>query len=368
MVPYIVLFVCLVFGGFFEVCRPTNINEQEETKKKYKNAYAVVPVLIILFLGIFRETTVGHDSESYYIYYWDQLSRFSWADLFTNFSVDNGFYIVLKLIAILTDDWWFARAILFVLTFSLYYLIIIKESSYPCVSLLIFVGLANLGLMFGILRQSLAMGVCFFAYKYLRKNEWLKFIIFVLIAATIHKTALISLYVFIVSFFKLKKLTYYKFLVLSGFAALVFYFVIPMITSTYNSMIYKNIATHDGGYGKFLFVIVVFVVLGYLMNYIKKNEELAELNSELVDNDKIVGLYNVSSGAIFIQIGALQWGLLTRTTVYFSIYWCLLFPELLNKLSQKNRIQVYLVLAVLFGFMFFYQIDEVELFAMHSFS
>ncbi|MBE6813822.1 MAG: EpsG family protein [Ruminococcaceae bacterium] len=367
MVPYIVLFVCLLFGGFFEVCRPTNMNDLEETKEKYKNFYAIIPGLIIFFLGVFRETSVGADAQSYYIYYWNRLEGFTWNELFTNFSIDNGFFIILKVIALFTGDWWLARATLFVLTFSLYYVIIIKESDYPCVSLLIFVGLANICFMLGILRQSLAIGICFFAYKYLKKNEWLKFIIFVLIAATIHKTALISLYAFIVSFFKLKKISHYKFILLSSIAAVVFYVAIPMITASYNTQIYENVATSDGGYGMLLFMMIVFAILGYLMNHIKRNEESTELNTELVDKDEAVSLFNISCGAFFVQIGALQWSLLNRATACFSIYWCLLFPKLLNKLSQKNRLQVYLLLVVLFGFMFFYQIDEVEFFVMHSF-
>ena len=87
MVPYIVLFVCLLFGGFFEVCRPTNMNDLEETKEKYKNFYAIIPGLIIFFLGVFRETSVGADAQSYYIYYWNRLEGFTWNELFTNFSI-----------------------------------------------------------------------------------------------------------------------------------------------------------------------------------------------------------------------------------------------------------------------------------------
>lgn len=369
MVPYIVLFVCLVFGGFFEVCRPSNPNiiEQENQKKKQKNAYAIIPSLIIYFLGIFRETTVGYDGDTYYIYYWDRLDFFSWEDLITNFSIDNGFYIILKVIALLTDDWWLARAILFVLTFSLYYVFIIRESDYPCVSLLIFVGLANLSLMFGILRQSLSLGICFFAYKYLKKKEWVKFTILVLIAITIHKSAFISFFAFIICFFKLKKFTYYVMFLLSGIVAVVFNVVIPIITSTYNSQIYEDFDVEKGGYGMLLFFVIIFTVLGYLMNYINKTEDLTESNTELVEKDETINLYNISSGAFFIQIGALQWSLLTRTATYFSVYWCLLFPKLLNNLSQKKRIQVYLILVVLFGFMFFYQMSEKNLFVMHSF-
>lgn len=367
MVPYIILFVCLLFFCFFEVCRFTNTDGQENTKNKYKNAYAIIPFLIIFFLGVFREISVGKDSGSYVTFYWNLLDMYSWNELFTNFSIDNGFYIILKVLALFTDDWWLVRSILFGLTFSLYYAIMAKESNYPCVSLLIFVGLGNIGLMFGVLRQSLAGGICFFAYKYLKKNEWLKFVVLVLIASLIHRSSLISFFVFMVSYFKPKKFTYYKLFVLSGIVTVLFYFVIPIITSRYNNQIYENTDMQDGGYGMLLFLIALFAILGYLINYIKRNEEITEQKHKLEDEDKMVCLYNISCGALFVQIGALQWGLLTRITVYFSIYCCLLFPELLSKVTQKNRIQLYLVLVVLFGFMFFYQLGEDEVFIMHSF-
>lgn len=354
MTLYVVLFVFLLLYGLLEVSN-ISIEENMPQKRKHWN-YAHIPFFIIIFMGVFREVSVGYDSDSYYVSYWLQIDRYTWHEILTGYSKNNGFLFVLKVIALFTDDYWIARVALFLLTFGLYFAVIKNESPYPTVSLLIFVGLSTLSLMFGILRQALAGAICFSAYKQLKRGSWLKCVILILVSATIHKTALLCLFMPVFRVIRMKKFSELKLVCLSALAYIVFVVAIPFVTFFYEDGRYLNVGLRNGGYGM-LFCMMGVIVLA--LHLIKKTKSRCDSDMSYI--------FNLSCCALFVQIGAIQWSLLTRTTIYFSIYWCILFPELLSKLPQKKRVTYFLILATVFGFLYFYTLDDVNLFVMHRF-
>lgn len=357
MLPYICLFGCLVICAFFETNNVSFLGDANNLHGvRKRNGYIIVPLIIILILGVFRETTMGHDSETYYIYYWSQLDRYSWTDLLTNFSNDNGFFFILKVIAIFTDDYWVARAILFVLTFALYYTAILKESPYPTISLIVFLGLGNLGLMFSILRQALAGAICLHAYRRIRYREWVQCLVLILLAMTVHKSAILCLFMLMLYFIRAKQFSGIKLVVLSIASYLFLLIVIPIATLLYADGRYETIAMSDGGVGMLIFIILIVMLTAQLMRMTGSNKD-----------HELKFLFNLSSGALFLQMGALQWSLLNRMVVYFSVYWCLLMPKLIYKLSRKQRIMYFFIISVLFGFLFFYQLSEVDMYVWHKF-
>lgn len=363
MAPYIVLFVLLLWTAYLELV-PANETRLPAafSKPALAKLWEILPVLMIFLLGILRETTVGHDSQGYYEYYWCMRDYYSWIKLATDFTMDNGFFAILKIIGLFTNDYWVARAVLFTITFAIYYAAIRNESPYPAMSIIVFLGLAHLGLMYGILRQALAGSLCFLAYTQIKKGSWGKCAILILIAVTIHKTAIISALMLLLYFLNKhpkiagKKFSWLQLLVLSGIVAIGVFVIVPSIAKVYNGGIYADIIAPDGGFAMLLFMIGVLLLLSYLMHITDSDED-----------PELTFLYNLSCGALLLQVGALQWGLLTRPTAYYSIYWCLLFPKLICKLPKHQKLFFSLIVAVMFGFMFFYQLSDVDMFVMHQF-
>ena len=357
MTIYIVLFITLCLCGVFEVVNISSANDKNKQKILNKNwLYVVFPAAIILFMGIFKEVSVGYDSASYYEYYWKQLPKYSWKKIFTDFSIDNGFYFILKIISIFTSDWWLARAILFVLTFTIYFGFILKNSPYPTLSLIILIGLSMLGLMFSILRQALAGAITVLAYQQIKKGSWKKSLLCILIATTIHKTSFLCVYMIVINIFQKKKFSLFQMIIFSALSLIVFLATIPLMTLLYADSRYENTAMHEGGYGMLLFIIIILIISTYLLYITKENR-----------NETLTYLYNLSFGVLFVQIGALIWSLLTRTGVFFSFYWCVLLPLLLAKLNTKERIMWFILLTVLFGYMFFHTYNNIYFFVMHKF-
>lgn len=353
MTLYYILFFTLMLFGFLEViCPIVDNNEIRFRQKRFSNIkYVILPFFLILFMGVFRETTVGYDHDSYYYSYWLQRNRYSWSELFCDYSIDNGFYLILKIIGLFTDDYWVARAALFSLTFLLFFFVIKKESPYPTVSLLIFVGIGMIGLMFGILRQTLAVAICFVASDQFRKKNWGIGVLLIIVAITIHKTAFWGVFILLAYALKIRKLSGRGLVVLSIVVYVAFHLTMPFLLGEYANTVLQN-----GGYNMLLFMTIVLVMLFHLMTMTDSNQVF-----------ELAMLFNLSCGSLMVQLGAIQWSLLTRTASYFSVYWCLLFPRLICKLSLSRRLMYYFVLVVLFGVMFFFQLDAENFFVMHSF-
>lgn len=357
MTPYVILVVCLVITGFLEVNNVALTNKSSAFHSTVsRRAYALIPLGVLLFIGIFREVTVGHDAVAYDIYYWAQLDRLSWGKLLTDFSNDNGFYLILKAISVFTNDYWAARAILFVITFGIYYSVIHEESPYPSTTLLLFIGLGNLSLMLGIFRQALAGGICLHAYKHICHDAKWKCFTLILIATTIHKSAMLCIAMLMIQYLRMKKFTGIKLICLSILAYLSLMFIIPLITLLYADGRYAEAIDQEGGFGMLSFMIVIIVLAGHLIRI-----------TDSAKDYEMGFLFNLSCGALLIQVGALQWSLLNRMASYFSIYWSILLTKLICKLPRRERILYWIIIAILFAFMFFYQLSEVEMFELHKF-
>lgn len=161
MLPYIILFVLLSLGGFIEISKDKKYYFIARKEINFYNLYLFICVAYFVALGVFRETTVGWDSDNYFTYYWNYAYNLSWKDILLRFSGDNGFYFICKLIHQFTNDYWVFRAIIFCITFLLYFYVIKKETNNVCIGLLIFMGAAQFSLIYSILRQALA-GAWFF--------------------------------------------------------------------------------------------------------------------------------------------------------------------------------------------------------------
>lgn len=357
MIPYILLFVCMLFCSLMEVkSQGTQILKLGFTKKRaVKSIYVILPALMILLLGFFRDAYMGYDSETYKIYYWDRVDTYSWIKLLLSFSIDNGFFLLLKVIKLFTDDWWLCRAIIFVITFGLYYKGIEKDNPYPSMALMIFCGLSMLTFSFSILRQAIAGAICVHAYHQCQKGSMFKGVLLIFLAATFHKLSFISLLIPIIFMLRKKRFSGLKLVILSILSGLLCFVLIPIVVSIYAGGRYADAHQSEGGYGKLLFIIVVIIYTSRLLYR----------TTEKGTSDEI--LFNISCCALFAQVDALQWGLFTRSVGMFSVFWCMLIPRLINKLPSKERIIHLGIVTVLFGFMFFYQMNDVDMYIFHHF-
>ena len=364
---YLFLIAVLAVCGYIE------ISGKYERAAKYTEW---ISFALFLFVGVFRETTVGNDALSYDTDYFSVANRWKWGSLLTDFSKDNGFMLLTKIIRVYTDDYWGYRAILFTLTLTLYFCAIRENSNYVSVSLFIFAGLSNLGLMLGILRQALAGAICFFSYGFLKREKEIPYALLVLLAATMHKTALICLLYLPLRWFVKKRFSPLIFVFGIWMSLLVGYSILPVAVKLYANGGYVNSMITDGGEKLFLAInVLIGSVMFFASDTVWHKGKFGNLLTPAKADEKYfydtehAFQFNVASSSVFVQtIAMVFWGLLTRMRTYLSIYWVLLLPEAIEKLPQKRKILFFIGLILAFGVMIYFSLNDVDYFVLHKFA
>lgn len=160
-------------------------------KGRYAPLSFNVAYFIIIFISIFR-FDVGYDYPAYYntFYPTSLFGGFEEIDIFEPFSRQ-----LIILSRLLGSPYWI-MALFGILTYFFVY-ITIKDWKYRGYALLIYVCFLWLPST-DIIRQSLAISIILYAYKYVIQKKFIKYLIFVLLAIMFHTSALIGIAIYLI--------------------------------------------------------------------------------------------------------------------------------------------------------------------------
>ncbi len=330
MYIYIIIFLMLSFLEF---------------SKKKKNFFCYL--ILVIFIGIRYE--VGFDFESYYNL--GEKSEYIILDLFRkniplSFDSSPSFYQYYRfeiLNKILYKIVWFFKgggqlAIFFYsfLTIYLFKISIEFVKNKTVLPWLIFYSVPiYLFYYLSIMRQGIAILLCFFSYRFILKKELLKFLLTVLVAIGFHKSAVIFIPAFFLRNVNLRSIL--------GLAILFFSFsfdkilkIIVEITGFYNHYLAEKYQITSGTK-----IIYLFLIVYTLINIkIYRNRKWYEKNKEKI-NIFFIGIY-------------LFWGLKSfgltgvRLANYYLVYFIYLAEISLNKLKPQKLIKLITHLILLF--------------------
>ena len=275
---------------------------------------------------------IGFDYFNYYTLL-NQCKVTSVADLLAfKGPIEPGFGLLLKLISSFTQDVVVMYIILGIIVLSVLMVYIYKYSCEPWISVYLFV---SFGFMFGImnlLRQYFAAIVFLFAIKYIKEKKILPFLIIVLIAASIHKSALIILPVYFICRLNI------------SWKSLVFYFSITVLAYIFcdyfinfiTQYVYKdyNLETGElrhfmaGMPWKFVFVPFIYCLTSVLM----KNKLLQKDPNNLV-------LINFSIYTLIFWVMMTRHLLIERPSNYLYISSIVLGAEMISCLNPSQEIR-----------------------------
>lgn len=168
----------MFFVGLFEV-------NGSFSKKNHKITF----LLVILFFWIlsFVRWKTGTDWESYYNFFsnsdtYDEFVEKAFEPLYTYLG-----YIIKQF----SSEYWFFLCIVGLLIFPLTSTTIYKYSTFPFVSLLVYLLLRRADIFF--VRESIALAFCFYSIKFIRNRKFWKFLILVLIGFGFHNSTIVFL-------------------------------------------------------------------------------------------------------------------------------------------------------------------------------
>lgn len=292
-------------------------------------------------MGIMRSEKLGKDAFNYFNNYWLRSECFDWKYYLTAFDIDNGFYLINKIIHLITDDYWLFRAILFAVLLSVVLYIFCVQSRNVAVSLLVFFGLFYMDYMFNGLRQGTALVLCFLAYHlYVSKKRLLAFMV-ISGSITIHKTACIFLLAFLLVVWIRRIVYFYEMIIYPVVFLMIAEPVVDYLAMHYKS--YEIYGRKNGGFHLLLLILTEVFMIRFLIG---KHD---------VDKKECAIAYNLVFISVFSQIGALYLSIFTRVNFYFTFFMCLLIPDIISSLKFNKSKSFYLFIVVFwFGALMIY--------------
>lgn len=335
MGTFIVLYLVIIAFSFLEI----NVKTLRfgTWRIDVRKASFWVITIIIMLLGIFKNEYLGVDAVRYEQNYFELAKYRNWIEIITGALSDKGFYLLTKLLTVISEDYWVYNALLYIIIFGIEAYVIYRNSEYPAISYLVFTSLGFVIFNYSLLRQAMAVSICFYAFQYVKEKRPLKFVVWVLLATSFHQTAILYLVAYPVANWNIKGYAFWKKCILFV-GALVATRFMPILFQLYEKMNYSEIAIAGEGYYLLLYFAILIAFIVWLMSkgQLKKDGQI---------------LYNVIFCILYFQIGATAFSLFTRVTNYFYIALILIVPFIIGRVKSKNTILLLFIAALALRYM-----------------
>ncbi|CEN76502.1 polysaccharide polymerase [[Clostridium] sordellii] len=310
------------------------------SNNKYRGLFCTIVAFQWIIISGFRHVSVGVDTYSYKVNFFDKIKYMSWEDIISNFynivflggeGKDPGYEVLQKIFHVFSDNYQ-----LFLIFIAMVFTIpmarfIYKYSKEPCLSFIIYSCLFYSFFAITGHRQTIVTGVAvFLGYELIKERKFLKFLAIILIMSTIHKSVICLIPFYLLATKKITKI--YSIFMISLFI-LIFVLKNKIMYVLANLTGYEDYADQFTGAGAWNFtVIFIVVILVALWKYpkIMKN-----------DNVDITIWYNATFMALicipltFVDPSAM------RIVQYFSVFIMLLIPEVVASFNIKERVLIY---------------------------
>ena len=301
--------------------------------KSKKKIFIIIASIQWIILSGFRHVSVGADTRQYgYLY--EQAEYQEWIELLKNFfslkllnseELDYGYYLFQKTIHLANinyQSYLIIIAIMFTVPLGIW---IYKNSSGVLISYLIYSTLFFSFFAITGLRQTLATAVAvLIGYEFVKKRNFPLFLITILVAFTIHKSALL----FIIFYFVAnKKITKKYVSIILICVPLLFYF--KENVSAFFKYIggYEDYGIYEGaGTNTFtsMMLLIMIVALWRKRKILENNKNAIHFYNALFISLLFLPLTYVNPSAM-------------RVVQYFSIFIILLIPEIVKSFGVKER-------------------------------
>ncbi len=329
------------------------LNAQTNFDLKNKKVYLIIAgIAVAVVMGLRAPLGVGsRDTEMYAIAFEGMHNVNSFAtyaknNLFDNgfFLSESGFFFTMWLVSRFTAN---AQIFIFLTSAFMIFCVcrfIYKNSEDVALSLLCFITLGSFTFLMNGMRQAIAMCICLLAYEYVKKKKLIPFLLVVFIAVLFHKTAFVFLIVYFFQYFKSAKSIVLYLAVSVGLFTL-----IPRFISFYDSVTgedYSNATTRDSGGA--IAVLVYLLALALALLVFKKFEDQTDKNS----------FYATLTGAALYIARFVTNQMVERVSYFFFLFIVLLLPNAIQKLSERERRLMKLIVGAAAVALFAYRLNN----------
>lgn len=251
------------------------------TAKKHRKWYVCSTFLLIFLVAALRKYTIGIDLGLHYAINFERIALLPWSEVPSYIAYDPGFNVLCKLVSYISaDDQMFIIVTSFIVFGSIARYIYYYADD-VVMETFMFITLYCMFLYTNIIAQAIAFAIFLFAVPYLQEKKYIKYVAIVLLATTMHVSAIILLLLIPLTFLPLKRKYVVMFSVAMPIAlmsldklAIVFASLIPEFSIYLDA---DNVHGQATGLSKTTIVIiaiyVVILILAWLYLFREKIEE-----------------------------------------------------------------------------------------------
>lgn len=301
--------------------------------EKYNKIFLLLSFVLLFLISSLRAKQIGTDTANY-INKFNLIQVTDFRYIFDLVRYEKGYVILNKIVSYISSN---QQSIIVATSFIVLYTIfsgINKNSVNKVLSVYLFITLYYYFISFNAIRQYLAIGLIIFAYQYVKKREFFRFFIFVLLATTFHQLAIIFLPIYFFYGMKLnnKKVFFIVFsftLVLIGFDAILNFVFLLFPQYEY----YKGTDYLEGGGMLTSLISGSILFFGF---FVRATNKLDEEYDFLL----LIILFSFLTSLISMKVI-----LFNRFNYYFEIFNILFIPKAVSlEKNQKVRLVYYILI------------------------
>ena len=310
----------------------------EKVQKDIKKLYSLLCFVILFLIMGLRAPTVGADIGQY-LYKYNNLtpninSFISELDIVSFLGNENGFTFlnsILKTLHFNNQQYIMFFSFIFAFSFIFFYY---KYSKNIFISILLFITIGNFAMSMTGLRQTLAIVLTLYSFKFIFERKLIKFLVIILMAMSFHFSSIIFLPVYFLYGIILKKrdaiLVFCVVLLFLPLNKIIYnYFFIPFIPQQYT--IYMNFSASLNPLVVLVALSINFFPIFFWDNFNSKNDSEKKLVSFLFIGSSLYSIFNIL---------ALNLVWINRLSFYFMPFNELLIPLVLYYIKSKETKQI----------------------------
>lgn len=336
------IFIITLFWGSLRKEYAVVLGQRKIFSNKSAIYCAFATTLWIILSGL-RGLSVGADTLAYKIYDFDPLKNRSWNNVFKPFvdkyieNVDGikdpAYPVIVKIFQLFSDNYQLFLIFIAVVFFVPFGIFIYKNSKNPHFSFLLFSCLFFEFFAITGHRQTIATTIVVFGgHLLIKKKKWLAYIIIVLLASTIHMSAICVLPFYWLSKIKINKFTLMCYWIVTILSYAFRNQLLNLLKFIIDNEAYDHyVQTNSASAGTFVFLLIA---VGLVCTFFYKNI----LNYDTA-NGKII-INAIMLAVVFTSLLLINESFM-RIVQYYSIYLVLLLPDFESILKTTRDKQIY---------------------------
>ena len=310
--------------------------------KKYgKKIFMILVCLQLILLCGLRLMTVGRDTYSYVnLYYPNVIGTALNANFFRVFNRESGYYLLTKLISLISTEYPILLIVVSSIPLILLCITVYKYSKDVVLSMTTFIALRPYAFLFTGIRQSIALGICFYSYRFIKEKRFIPFAACVVIASSFHTSAIVFLLAYLLNKIKLN---------IKNFVIVILTFPVVLmlrnpILTMFNPFLgqlryqYSGDMSFEDGLGTILVYSMIFIIGLMHRKHMIQRDEKSDILFLLV-------LLSISFYILGYVVSSF-----TRIAIYFGWFMILFLPQITSifKVDRERVLVKFGLYAIMF--------------------